>query len=149
MKAVYTNAFMSPLYSSLFTGEIGAMNDVQLAAYTDYIDEDSGWEYLMKSNETGSWRWRAPLPAVIFDFTTIGITSLTLPCHLPCPPALVTFTRSTIKRSFCRNIFFQAMKRPVIILLNMIRDKTIPIMTFAFRDIFNLDFFEDAISKNS
>ena len=69
--AVYSNAFMAPLYENLFTGMVGATNDVYQAAYTDYIEEGSDREWLMKSNEKGAWKWRESLPAVAFDFATM------------------------------------------------------------------------------
>ena len=72
--AVYANAFMAPLYENLFTGMVGATNDVYQAAYTDYIEEGSDREWLMKSNESGAWKWREPLPVVEFDFTTMQMT---------------------------------------------------------------------------
>ncbi len=72
--AVYSNAFMAPLYESLFTGMIGATNDVHQAAYYDYIEEGTDREWLMKSNAGGAWKWRDPLPAVEFDFTTMQMT---------------------------------------------------------------------------
>ena len=65
---------MAPLYEYLFTGIIGVTNDVNLAAYTDYIEEGTEREWLMKSNDTGSWKWRDPLPAVEFDFSTMQMT---------------------------------------------------------------------------
>lgn len=71
--AVYANAFVGPLYESLFTGTVGAVNDVYQAAYTDYTDTESDTPYLMKSNEGGAWKWRDPLPRAEFDFTTMQI----------------------------------------------------------------------------
>ncbi len=72
--AVYSNAFMAPLYESLFTGMVGATNDVYQAAYTDYIEEGTDREWLMKSNAGGAWKWRDPLPRAEFDLTTMQMT---------------------------------------------------------------------------
>ncbi len=74
IRAVYANAFMAPLYENLFTGMVGATNDVYQAAYYDYIEEGTDREWLMKSNESGAWKWRDPLPAVEFDFSTMQMT---------------------------------------------------------------------------
>ena len=71
IKAVYADAFMAPLYESLFTGMVGAVNDVHQAAYSDYIDGETDAVYLMKSNTDGSWKWRDPLPVVQFDPSTM------------------------------------------------------------------------------
>ena len=68
--AVYSNAFAGPLYEYLFTGVIGAINEANQPAYMDYSD-DEGNSYLMRSNNTGSWKWRDPLPVVVFDFSTM------------------------------------------------------------------------------
>lgn len=72
--AVYAGSFVAPLYENLFTGMVGATNDVYQAAYTDYIEEGTDREWLMKSNESGAWKWRAPLPTVTFDFSTMQMT---------------------------------------------------------------------------
>ena len=70
LDAVYSNAFAAPLYEYLFTGVIGATNEANQPAYMDYTDDEDA-TYLMRSNETGSWKWRDPLPAVSFDFSTM------------------------------------------------------------------------------
>ena len=70
LDAVYSNAFVAPLYEYLFTGVIGAINEANQPAYMDYTDDEDA-TYLMRSNDTGSWKWRDPLPAVSFDFSTM------------------------------------------------------------------------------
>ena len=71
---VYASVFMQPVYEYLLTGIIGAENDVNLAAYTDYIEEGTTREWLMKSNDSASWQWRDPLPVAEFDFSTMKMT---------------------------------------------------------------------------
>ena len=70
LDAVYASVFAAPLYEYLFTGVVSATNEANQPAYFDYED-DEGVFYLMRSNETGSWKWRAPLPEVIFDFSSM------------------------------------------------------------------------------
>jgi len=72
--AVYASVFMMPIYEYLFTGVVGATNDVNQPAYLDYVDEKDVM-YLMKSNTKASgWQWRAPLPAVEFDLSSMQMT---------------------------------------------------------------------------
>ena len=72
IEAVYSNAFMAPLYETLFTGMVDATNYAHQAAYFDYIEADTEKEYLMKSNSSsGAWKWRDPLPKANFDFSTM------------------------------------------------------------------------------
>jgi hypothetical protein len=70
LDAVYSAAFAAPLYEYLFTGVIGATGEANQPAYMDYTNDENA-SYLMRSNDTGSWQWRDPLPAVTFDFATM------------------------------------------------------------------------------